>query len=389
MTLFNHLDDLSGKAVQGKPLHEALTEIASRISKYMSISRLNVWIFKTGPRGLCIECLCDYDSRTPGTENEPFQLYEQDIPTYFKHLRKDSVIPVYDILNDPVCAEFKESYSIPYGIKSLMDIPLRADGELMGVICFEDTERHRNWTEEEQNFGWAISQVMSSIIVSEQRQQHQIQLAKTLEKNELLMSEVHHQVKGDLSILVSLIRIKRNAAIQQETIEVLSELESKIFSVLKLHDTIFRSGDYTKVNLRVYLQELTDQLSVASYDRSISFSFGANNEYIPLRAASAVIVGLAVSEAANHAMRYAFDDDGGEIAIYLEMKNDLLTLSITDNGKNFVQRREDNTSATGMKSVGLELLKDLATQINGKIEITENQPGTSCILQFPADVFQS
>ena len=54
-------------------------------------------------------------------------------------LEVESCIDAIDAATDPRTAEFLESYSKPLGIVSMLDVPIRVNGCIIGVVCHEHT----------------------------------------------------------------------------------------------------------------------------------------------------------------------------------------------------------------------------------------------------------
>ena len=71
---------------------------------------------------------------------------------YFDALERDCVIAAENVLVDPRTREFKEAYLVPNSIGALLDIPLRQDDAMTGVLCSEHIGGPREWLIDEQNF---------------------------------------------------------------------------------------------------------------------------------------------------------------------------------------------------------------------------------------------
>jgi GAF domain-containing protein len=131
-----------------------------------------------------------------------------------------------------VSAELKDTYCVDHHIFSIMDIPVRIEGILAGVICFEDCKAERNWTDDEENFALAVSQIVSLSIENEKRKKLQKKLEKALEEKNTLFVEMHHRLKNNLTMLVSLLRLQtRN----------ISEIKKEVLQILKNRFFLFQN----------------------------------------------------------------------------------------------------------------------------------------------------
>ncbi len=110
------------------------------------------------------------------------ELLKTDFPSYFKALENNRIIDIADAQNNKITAEFNESYLKPLGITSMLDVPIKAGGKTIGVICHEHTGEKRNWAIEEINFAVSLSDLLTKTIDAEKRIQAENELVKAKEK---------------------------------------------------------------------------------------------------------------------------------------------------------------------------------------------------------------
>lgn len=90
-------------------------------------------------------------------------------PIYFETLRNKAVINASDVFTKLETSEFQKSYFIENKILSMLDVPVFFSGQLAGVVCFESTEKKREWDNEDINYARTISDVISLAISSQMR----------------------------------------------------------------------------------------------------------------------------------------------------------------------------------------------------------------------------
>ena len=124
----------------------------------LSCDRVNIWLFNNDYSSLtCKACLCIQNGLLKQDD-----LAEEEIPLYFKFLRRNSILISNNALNQLVNHELLEQYIIPFGIKSMIDVPLRNDkGEMIGVVCFEHTKAYHTWDTMEVNYTKEIAHKLS------------------------------------------------------------------------------------------------------------------------------------------------------------------------------------------------------------------------------------
>ncbi len=361
INLFNELDNISKiHFLEREDIDQIMTDLAKQILLAVQIERVNVWLFNKEQTVLI--SIGEYDSRTNKFTKDSI-LRQKDFPTYFKALHENKVILAEDIYTHPFTKEFNELYSKPNDIYSLLDIPIRISGQLIGVICYEKTGCKKKYTEHEKSFCLSVSCVLASNLESRHRRAAQVKLEKTLAEKDLLINEINHRVKNNLAILISLMRMSKERSKSKDTKLLLDEYEQRIFSMLKIHDMLDKNNQYTEINLSEYLLEL-----IAEYKHTypqISNNFRVEIEDIDhlLSTKKAIHVGLIISEILLNSIKYASTlTKNYMVSISLKQLNkNTLALQIGDNGAGFDFAKETKDS-----NLGLPLIKDLIDQLEFK-----------------------
>ena len=144
----------------------ALKEITERDARTMGVDRVGVWFFNENRS----EIVCrDLYQVSRGSHENKLRLRVSDYPRYFKALEESRVLAANDVLQDPRTSEFGESYLKPLGITSMLDVPFRLHGELVGIVCHEHTGPKRDWTLEEQQFAVSIADLVPLTLESMER----------------------------------------------------------------------------------------------------------------------------------------------------------------------------------------------------------------------------
>lgn len=96
-------------------------------------------------------------------------LNKESYPIYFETLSNKAIINAPDVFNKLETSEFQKLYFTKNNIKSMLDVPIFLTGQLAGVVCFESTEKKREWDNEDINYARTISDVISLAISSQMR----------------------------------------------------------------------------------------------------------------------------------------------------------------------------------------------------------------------------
>jgi len=145
------------------------TEIAART---LGVDRVSIWFFN--PEHTEITCH-DLYSRPEMVHDKGMVLKASEYPRYFKALEESRVIAADHAPSDPRTREFAHSYLKPRNIVSMMDVPIRRQGEIIGILCHEHTGRERKWTLEEQHFAISVGDAITlSLEASEGKRMEQV-----------------------------------------------------------------------------------------------------------------------------------------------------------------------------------------------------------------------
>jgi PAS domain S-box-containing protein len=147
-------------------LDAQMRELANGSAKQLGVARVGIWLMDELDSR--IECVCLIRSEgVPGAK--PDALTTTMAPAYFSALREARVVAAHDARSDPRTAELTSSYLNPLGITSMLDAPVRAFGEVVGVVCHEHIGPVRTWTPEEQSFAAAVGDLVALAILSARR----------------------------------------------------------------------------------------------------------------------------------------------------------------------------------------------------------------------------
>lgn len=288
----NAAENLLRSAVLGSgTLEEALTEICRIAAGAMEVARVNIWEFGEGFTS--ITSLVNFDSRSKELLPNA-TLYRYQIPKYFSLLETEEIIPTSDALTHPNTEELRTGYIDVYGIRSLLDIPVRIDGKMTGLVCFEDTKTIRDWLPGDQKFGLFIAQVIALTIESSRRKKTQNDLEQILDEKRILLNEIHRRVRNNFALIQDLIRAEAGRAQDTYHQELFVDLRNRINNLDMLQRQLYQSEKVDRVNFRDLILDL-----VAGYRATFS---GTQTDFITtldqceLNVAKASIAGLFVNE---------------------------------------------------------------------------------------------
>jgi two-component sensor histidine kinase len=195
---------------------------------------------------------------------------------------------------------------------------------------------------------------------------------------DMLLKEVHHRVKNNLQIVMSLLSTQLVYLENKEAVNAIEESQQRVQSIALIHQKLYRESTGSSIDLHSYLHDLVDDLdnSFNAIQRGIRFVLKVDE--IHLDVDQAVPIGLILNEAITNAIKYAFDSNGGKIYVSIHQLADQLELIVKDNGKGLPA----DFNLTSSTTLGMEMMRGLGKQLRGMLQIS-NIDGVTLQLVFP------
>lgn len=203
---------------------------------------------------------------------------------------------------------------------------------------------------------------------SEELNEKNLQLQLAIQERETLLKEIHHRVKNNLQIISSLLRLQEPQTAYRTANEILELNQTRIKTMSIIHEILYTNENLSQVNVDDYLGSLINHFKQLYGATSGHIQIELDCEPIDLPMDSLIPCGLIVNEAVTNSIKYAFNVNEGSpkplISIVVKQLNTVCILEVNDNGIGFYPEREDLS-----KKIGLPLMKGLAQQLKGNIEI--------------------
>ncbi|MCU0550377.1 MAG: PAS domain-containing protein [Leptolyngbya sp. Prado105] len=197
------------------------------------------------------------------------------------------------------------------------------------------------------------------------------QIKLSLKEKEALLKEIHHRVKNNLQIISSLIYLQAQRIEDPEARQIFEDSQNRISSMALVHDSLYRSEDFARVNLSEYVQTLTASLFHAyrTQPEEIHLSMQVDPDVI-VSLEKAIPCGLILNELMTNALKHGFmGEETGEVTVILENHSPQIWLIVENSGKNL----PESFQLQKIRSMGLRLVNALVGQINGQVSVENNQ----------------
>ncbi len=216
-----------------------------------------------------------------------------------------------------------------------------------------------------------------------------LDLSEALAEKEMLLSEVHHRVKNNLTAFISLLSLEGSYEESEAGKQLKKDLQNRARSMALIHETLYRTKKYSHVDMGMYLRTLLEQVT-NSYSPSRDVHVIVNAGNVVLDLGRATPCGLIVNELVTNSFKYAFPPGfdcaavRGEpctIRIDLTVEDSMYRLVIGDNGIGLPR----GINLKDAKSLGLKLVNFLARHQLRASVFTDTGSGTSIEFRFSTD----
>lgn len=227
-----------------------------------------------------------------------------------------------------------------------------------------------------------IAQIMN---ISDRKQKEQA-IAAALAEKEVLLKEVYHRVKNNLQVVTSLFNLQIRTLPEGTARIALQESANRVRAMALVHEKLYRSTNLSSIALDGYIDDMCRQLGTVAAVSQRDIRITTELEPIEIGLELAVPVGLQLNELISNSLKHGFPDSRpGSIHIRLarhEPDSDTVTLEVTDDGVGLPASLNIQTAS----SLGLKLVATLASQIDGKLDISARDGGgTHVSLTFRLD----
>jgi PAS domain S-box-containing protein len=208
----------------------------------------------------------------------------------------------------------------------------------------------------------------------------EVQIKNSLKEKEVLLKEVHHRVKNNLQVITSILNLQSSNIKDKRILDFLTESQNRIKSMAFIHESLYQTKDFSRINFAEYLQNLSKNL-VHSYNLSNKYiGLKLNIEELYLNLDLAIPCGLIINELVSNSLKYAFPKGSkGHVGIKLKKTGNKISLSVKDTGKGFPK----NLDFKNTESLGLQLVTTLTDQIQGEISMKSSPlKGTEFLIKF-------
>jgi len=211
-------------------------------------------------------------------------------------------------------------------------------------------------------------------------------LRDSVEEKTILLREVHHRVKNNLQIILSLMNLHCREG-EGENLHYLQELEAEIHSMALVHDQLCRSDSLNRIDMQGYIRTLFERLCKIYNINDGKIQFTVSAENVSLKLDKATPVGLILNELVSNSIKHAFPEkQKGNISISFKRHDrGHFLLRVKDTGVGFKKGKDPS----GKANIGLRLIELLVDQLQGKLLFSGDSEGADISIEIPEEVLHA
>lgn len=204
-------------------------------------------------------------------------------------------------------------------------------------------------------------------------------LKETVRQKEILLRELHHRVKNNLQVVMSLVMLEAGSK-GEAAPNFVTETRRRLLAMSKMHEQLYLHGDAAQLELGPYLQRLAEEIAQA-YGVNERVSIELDAEEVLIGVDQGTPLALFAGEVLSNAFKHAFPEgQPGKVRIGVHKEAEKARLTIEDDGIGMAA-----PAAAEHKSLGTNLIANLARQIGGELTSASDSQGTRYSLLFEPD----
>ncbi|HEX7156936.1 MAG TPA: sensor histidine kinase, partial [Burkholderiaceae bacterium] len=205
-------------------------------------------------------------------------------------------------------------------------------------------------------------------------------LQNSVREKEVLLKEIHHRVKNNLQVIVSLLNLQSHHIEDAGARAAFIESQGRVRSIALVHEKLYQSKDVASVGFDEYVRMLVESLCTSfGADRRRILREVEIQDDVRLGVDTAIPCGLMINELVTNSLKHAFPDGrGGCVRVMMQLgAADQVELQVADDGVGL----PPDVDLQNSRSLGLDLVFTFAQQLSARTEVRRDG-GTTFLFRF-------
>lgn len=200
----------------------------------------------------------------------------------------------------------------------------------------------------------------------------------SLREKEMMLKELHHRVKNNLQLAISLLALQAEK-LGPDVERAVVQTQLRIKTMAAIHDHLSHSGELGTVDLGRHVEWICAQIYRAYGVDPTRIALVLQLAELEIGIDIAMPCGLVINELVANALKHAFPRDRrGTLEIRIDVAPAYFDLTVRDDGIGLATELDPAKT----ESLGLQLVSDLALQLRATMEI-DRASGTAFRFRVP------
>ncbi len=246
--------------------------------------------------------------------------------------------------------------------------------------CIREKDGRTRWVELHNDFIRQDGRIVGATVVAHdigERKRADEKIKNLLAEKELLLKEVHHRIKNNMTTVMSLLSLQSSTVSDPSAVAALKDAARRMQSMSVLYDKLYRSENMREIPIRNYLSALIDEIT-AMFPNNAAVRIEKQLDDLVLGVDVLSPLGIIINELLTNAMKHAFSGmDNGVINVSVSARGNRATLVVSDNGTGI----PESINIENSPGFGLTLVRMLVRKLKGKMSVDRDR-GTRIVLEF-------
>jgi PAS domain S-box-containing protein len=200
-----------------------------------------------------------------------------------------------------------------------------------------------------------------------ERKKAEENLKAALKEKDVMLREIHHRVKNNMQIMSSLLRLQARQISDEKAQVAFVGSQTRIRSMALIHEKLYQSENFSSIDFADYIDKMVTHLFAVYQIDPNRIRFKVDAQHIEMDINRAIPCGLIINELISNALKYAFPGERkGELTVRM-FKDEAgqCHLIVKDTGCGL----PESIDIQKTKTLGLQIVADLTSQLEGKLEL--------------------
>jgi two-component sensor histidine kinase len=182
------------------------------------------------------------------------------------------------------------------------------------------------------------------------------------QRKAVLLTEIHHRVKNNLQLVIGLMTLYGNKKENSRLKTYFDEISNKINSISTIHDLLSTSGEFEKVDMKIYLENLTNNFKNL-FPAQNQFLIEYDVQNIDLTIETVLPLGIIFTELISNSLKHNHSGQETSIKVSIKRVEEKYVLFYADNGPGY---HETDTTKGNKNKLGISLINNMVRQLQAE-----------------------